>query len=80
MIDNKILQERIKAILDFCKDTKRLPWGTPEQKLAYKSLWDTIKALDDEAKSKLGENPVMPGRFIKWPVKDGYARYIVCME
>ena len=45
-------------------------------------LWEEIQALDEEAKTSLSfcknyNAVVKPGRFVRFPVKSGYARYIV---
>ena len=75
MIDNNILQERIVEILALCDRANEVKFGSPEHTSTYRSFWNAVKALDDEAQQ--GRLSVEPGRFVKWPTKGGYARYIV---
>jgi hypothetical protein len=75
VIDNNILQERIEEILALCDRANEVKFGSPEHTSTYRSFWNAVKALDDEAQQ--GRLSVEPGRFVKWPTKGGYARYIV---
>lgn len=75
MIDKETLQTNIKAILSLCNKANRLKFGSPERKAVERSFWDTIKELD--ALAETDGQTVSPGRFVKFPVKYGYARYIV---
>ena len=83
MIEPKILQVRIREILAFCDQFNKAKYGSEQKKAAYKSFWNVVKALDDEVVAigradlrKYGEL-TMAGRFVRWQVNDGYARYIV---
>ena len=81
MIDKDTLKNAIEAILLLCKTAHKFRYGTPEYKEASKNFWNVVKDLDDLSRveqiyiHKLC--CLAPGRFVKFPVKDGYARYII---
>ena len=75
MIDKQTLQASIESIVLLCKKVNRAKFGSPEYSKANRTLWDTVRDLDALAKTD-GET-VSPGRFVKFPVGPGYARYIV---
>lgn len=77
VIEKKDLDRRIKTILALCQKVIDLSSNMDGEDYikADDELWKTILALDEEAKQ--GEISVTPGRLVRFPVKTGYARYII---
>ena len=70
----KEFKEIADEALRLCSEANRLPggYGSATQKAADKTFWDYIYGINAAAGPGLAI-----GRFVKFGVRDGYARYII---
>ncbi len=68
------IDERINAVLALCQAANKQikAWGSKEHKAAESALWKAMRQLEEDA----GPG-VVPGKFVKFAVGGGYAKYIV---
>ena len=68
------IEERINVLLAICQTANKTikDWGSESQKAAEKTLWQAMRQLEEDA--GIG---VVPGKFVKFAVGKGYARYII---
>lgn len=83
-VERKELDKRIKVILALCQVVMSDRSGPGSTSFKEKDLqfWLVVRALDQDARQmrfcdNVNADAVQPGRFVQWPIKDGYARYIV---